>query len=98
MTLTVSNLRKGGPRLPTRIPRVRSDLTPRERQIIAFLGTAPSAPEIGRRLGISPHTVRNHLKSIYEKCDVHNRTEMLLYAMRQRWLAPDGRPTTAATP
>lgn len=98
MTLIVKNLRKGVPRLPIRIPRVRGDLTSRERQIIALLGDAPSASEIGRRLGISPHTVRNHLKSIYQKCDVHNRTEMLFYAVRQGWLAiPDSGPTPVAT-
>lgn len=96
MTLNVSNLRKGVPRLPTRVPNEHLNLTARERQVIALIGTAPNACEIGRRLGISPHTVRNHLKSIYQKCDVHNRTEMLFYAMRQHWLVPDGKPITSA--
>ncbi len=76
MTLSVSPLRKGMPRLSNRIPQERRDLTPRERQIIVLIGAGLSASEISRRLGISPHTARNHLKNIYRKCDAHNRTEI----------------------
>lgn len=97
MTVSVSSVRKGMPRLSARIPQERSDLTPRERQIIILLGAGLSAPEIGRRLEISPHTARNHLKNMYRKYDAHNRTEILLYALRQRWLRLDGQPIAAVT-
>ncbi len=89
-------IRKGMPRFSTRISQERRDPTPRERQIIVLVGAGLSAPKIGRRLKISPHTARNHLKNIYRKYDAHNRTEILLYAMRQRGLGPDGRSTAAS--
>ena len=97
MTSSVALAHKSIPRLPTGIPQERRELTWRERQIVVLASAGISAPEIGCRLGISPHTVRNHLKNIYRKCDAHNRTEILLYAIRQRWLGSDGRPTAAVT-
>ena len=97
MTSSVALAHKGVPRLPARISQERRELTWREHQIVVLASAGMSAPEIGRRLGISPHTVRNHLKNIYRKCDVHNRIQILLYAMRQRWLGPDGRPMAPVT-
>ena len=94
---SVAFAHKGVPRLPAGIPQERRELTWRERQIVVLASAGISAPEIGRRLGISRHTVRNHLKNIYRKCSAHNRTEILLYAMRQRWLDLDGKPTALAT-
>lgn len=64
---------------------------------MVLVGAGLSAPEIGRRLRISPYAARNHMKSIYRKCDAHNRTEILLYAMREGCLGPYGRPTAAET-
>ena len=97
MTSSGAVARKGVPRLPAGIPQERRELTWRERQIVVLASAGMSAPKIGRALRISPHTVRNHLKNIYRKCDAHNRTEILLYAMRQRWLGLDGRPKAPAT-
>ncbi len=84
-------------RFSTRISQEQRAFTPHERQIIVLVGAGLSAPEIGRRLRISPRTARNHLKNIYRKRDAHHRTEILLYAMRRRWPGSDGRPTAAAT-
>lgn len=50
-------------------------LTDREREILHSLSSGHSDKEIGERLGISPHTVRNHVKSIYAKLQVHSRME-----------------------
>ena len=97
VTSSVALAHKGVPRLPAGIPQERRELTPRERQIVVLASAGMSASEMCCRLGISPHTVRNHLKNIYRKCDAHNRTEILLYAIRQRWLGSDGRPAAAVT-
>ena len=51
------------------------ELTDREREILHSLSSGHSDKEIGERLGISPHTVRNHVKSIYAKLQVHSRME-----------------------
>ena len=97
MTSSVALAHKGVPRLPTGIPQERRELTWRERQIVVLASAGMSASEMCCRLGISPHTVRNHLKNIYRKCSAHNRMEILLYAMRQRWLDLDGKPRALAT-
>lgn len=53
------------------------DLSPREAQVLEALLSHRRPPQIAEDLGISPHTVRNHLKSIYAKCGVRSQTELL---------------------
>lgn len=50
-------------------------LTPREREIVEALARGLLYKEIADQLGIGHSTVRSHLKSIYEKLQVQNRTE-----------------------
>lgn len=51
--------------------------TGRERELIPLIVQGLSNEEIGRRLFISPHTVKNHVTSIYRKAGVANRFELL---------------------
>jgi RNA polymerase sigma factor (sigma-70 family) len=53
-------------------------LTPREQAILALLAQSKHYKEIATELGISTHTVRNHLHEIYSKLQVHSRTEAVL--------------------
>lgn len=66
-------------------PRIAS-LTMRERQTIDALAIDASAPAkvIADRLCISPHTLRNHLSSIYSKLGVTSRLDLYAYASRHR--------------
>jgi DNA-binding NarL/FixJ family response regulator len=59
-----------------------ASLTPRERQIVAEIGSdaAASSKVIAERLRISEHTLRNHIASIYEKLQVSSRLELFAYA------------------
>lgn len=59
-----------------------ASLTPRERQIVAEIGSdaAASSKAIAERLHISEHTLRNHIASIYEKLEVSSRLELFAYA------------------
>ena len=59
-----------------------ASLTPRERQIVAEIGSdaAASSKVIAERLHISEHTLRNHIASIYEKLEVSSRLELFAYA------------------
>ena len=50
-------------------------LTRRELQILRMLDSPASVPEISNVLYISVSTVRSHIKSIYNKLDVHSRFE-----------------------
>jgi DNA-binding NarL/FixJ family response regulator len=53
-------------------------LTPREHEILAQLAKGYLAKEIADSLGISIWTVHGHVKSIFEKLNVHTRTEAVV--------------------
>ncbi|WP_347905200.1 response regulator transcription factor [Pseudomonas purpurea] len=58
-------------------------LTLRERELIRAIVGNPSAKYtcIAGHLGISEHTVHNHLSNIYQKLNLINRIDLLMYAM-----------------
>lgn len=61
----------------------RSNLTPREHQVLQLVAKGLTNKEIGRAFGISDNTARNHVNSIIEKLDVSDRTEAATIAIRQ---------------
>ncbi len=61
----------------------RTSLTPREHQILAMLAKGLTNKEVGRVLGISENTARNHVNSIIEKLEVSDRTEAVATAIQQ---------------
>jgi DNA-binding NarL/FixJ family response regulator len=52
-------------------------LTPREAELLQAFASGKSYKEAARVLGISPHTVGNHVKSIYRKLEVNSRSEAI---------------------
>jgi PAS domain S-box-containing protein len=52
-------------------------LSVREREILAELISGKRVPAIAKDLFISPHTVRNHLKSMYRKLDLSSQAELI---------------------
>lgn len=52
-------------------------LTSRETEIVIRLCRGMTSKEIGAELFISAHTVRDHIKAIYEKADVNSRGELV---------------------
>ena len=52
-------------------------LSTREREIALAVAKGASTDEIAMEKFISPHTVRNHLKSIFRKLGVHSRADLL---------------------
>jgi two-component system, NarL family, nitrate/nitrite response regulator NarL len=77
-------------------PRRPADtLTARERTIISYLIQGERNREIGRQLSITEQTVKNHLRSIYDKVGVSDRLELVLYAIHQRLELPPIKPMVA---
>ena len=72
------------------------ELSPREEAVLAELATGASTAEAARALGISPHTVRDHVKSLHEKVGVRSRTELVsrLYRLRSAPAATCDRSTS----
>jgi DNA-binding CsgD family transcriptional regulator len=67
-------------------------LTARQRTLLQFVAVGHTNAQIARRLNISEGTVRTHLKNIYQRLDVSNRTAAVTHALSD----PDA--ITAATP
>jgi len=56
-------------------------LSPREKEILRNLGLGKSNREIGQQLFISESTVKNHVRNIFRKLNVNNRTQAITTAI-----------------
>ncbi|MBW4649831.1 MAG: response regulator transcription factor [Kastovskya adunca ATA6-11-RM4] len=59
-------------------------LTKREQQVLDFLTTGLSNPEIGNQLHLSPRTVEKYVSSLLRKTQTNNRAELVRFAMENR--------------
>jgi DNA-binding CsgD family transcriptional regulator len=59
-------------------------LTARELDVVRLVAQGLQDKEIGRALGISSITVRNHLAIARQKTYTRNRTELALYAINNK--------------
>ena len=71
---------------PRQRPEV-TELTGRELEVLTLVAKGLSSHRVGRLLGISEKTVKNHLTAIYAKLAVSCRAEAVLCAVR-RGLVP----------
>lgn len=58
-------------------------LTARELEVLRLAATGISNPQIAARLQISVNTVKAHIKSILDKLNLDNRTQLAAYATRK---------------
>ena len=68
-------------------PGGETPLTKREIQILAAVREARQNAEIGKQLGISPLTVKNHLRTIMRKLNARNRAQAVAEAMARRLIS-----------
>jgi two-component system, NarL family, nitrate/nitrite response regulator NarL len=78
---------------PENPPRPVDTLTRREKMVISYLMQGWRNREISTHLSISEQTVKNHLRTIYDKVGVSDRLELVLYAIHQRLELPPVQPT-----
>jgi DNA-binding CsgD family transcriptional regulator len=64
------------------------ELTPRETDIALLLCRGLSTKEIAAELLISTHTVRDHVKAVYDKADVSSRGELVATLFSTHVLEP----------
>ncbi|KIC90522.1 response regulator transcription factor [Flavihumibacter sp. ZG627] len=60
-------------------------LSKREKEVLSLLSKGLLYKEIAQQLGISFHTVRQHICKIYEKLHVQNKTEAINKVYGNRW-------------
>lgn len=68
-------------------PLERGPLTERESEVLGLLAKGLANKQIAVALGISEHTVKFHVSSIYTKLNVTNRTEAVREGLRGGWIA-----------
>jgi LuxR family maltose regulon positive regulatory protein len=67
------------------------ELSPGELRVLRYLPTNLSRPEIAGELSVSPNTVSAHIRSIYAKLQVRDRSSAVRRARELRLLATAGR-------
>ncbi|GLU49670.1 response regulator [Nocardiopsis ansamitocini] len=73
---------------PQSLPAPR--LTAREKEVLRLVARGLNNKDIGEELYISDNTVKNHVRNILEKLQLHSRTEAAVYAIREKFLDADG--------
>jgi DNA-binding NarL/FixJ family response regulator len=66
---------RGRPRAP--------ELTERETEILRLVATGLTYPQIAARLTLSPRTVQNHVQNTLNKLQLHNKAQLVRYALEQ---------------
>jgi len=65
-------------------PRAACHLTPQETELLKLMVEGHHYKTAAQVMGISANTVSFHLKHIYEKLQVHSKTEAVAKALRER--------------
>jgi DNA-binding NarL/FixJ family response regulator len=61
-------------------------LSPREVEILDNIAQGMTNKQVAYALSISEQTVKNHMSSILRKLSVNDRTQAVVYAMKQGWI------------
>lgn len=61
-------------------------LSERETEVLQGLVAGDDFREIANKLFVSPHTVRNHIASIYRKLHVANKVQAIKIALKNKWI------------
>jgi two-component system response regulator NreC len=69
-------------------PRTRYDLlSDREREILVLLAEGESLKDVAQRLSLSVKTVDAHKVNLMRKLELHDRSELIRYAVRKKLIA-----------
>jgi DNA-binding CsgD family transcriptional regulator len=63
-------------------------LTPREREVVGALARGDTTSEVAARLFLSQHTVRDHIKTVFDKVGVSSRAELVAKLFAEHYSAP----------
>jgi DNA-binding NarL/FixJ family response regulator len=74
----IADLPVAGP-VPSAVPR----LTERETEVLQLVAEALTSRQVATRLGLSHRTVENHVQATMRKLQLHNRIELVRYAISQ---------------
>ena len=69
-------------------PQRLAELTDREREILALVGSGLSNDDIARHLMVSPHTVKTHVNRTMTKLAAHDRAQLVVIAYETGLVRP----------
>jgi DNA-binding NarL/FixJ family response regulator len=72
-------------------------LSTREEEVVRLVAEGLGNRDIARELGLSEHTIKNHIFRIFEKLGVSSRVELVLYAFSKPNVPPAAPAHTAAS-
>jgi len=79
------------PAAPATPAAEQDDLTAREREVLELMVEGVvSNRKLAKRLGLSENTVKFHVRNILDKLRLHNRAEVVSYALRNKMVDPAG--------
>jgi DNA-binding NarL/FixJ family response regulator len=82
LTEFASMIKRGDERQQVPAPR----LTDREMEVLRLVAKGMNNRDIAKQLFISENTVKNHIRNILEKLQLHSRMEAVVYAVREKLL------------
>jgi two-component system response regulator NreC len=77
-------------RSETSAPETREELTPREQEVLTYIAEGYSNREIADALVISVKTVDRHRENLMRKLQLHNRVELVKYAIEKGLISVGG--------
>lgn len=69
-------------------PKQSEMLSEREREVLGHIGNGSTNRQIARKLFISEHTVKVHVRSILNKLNLQNRQQAAVYASEEGLITP----------
>jgi DNA-binding NarL/FixJ family response regulator len=82
----------GAPSAVSEPARRRIELTDREEQVLRLIAWGQSNKEVAAKLALSVKTVESYKATALEKLQLRSRTDILRYALAQKWLSDDADP------
>jgi len=67
-------------------PSIKTLLTDRELEVLKLICYGLTTDEIGQKLFISPKTVKSHRSNLLEKTNCKNTPEMIIYALKNKYI------------
>jgi len=80
--------RTGNPPIEVRVASAdpehgNANISPRQVEVLSLVAAGLTTKEVARVLGVSPHTIRSHLNSLFRKLGIHTQAGVVAAWLRR---------------